>query len=238
MASDSPRVAMVIGAGRGLGAAVASTLVGAGHTVVGTYRTDHDDVEGVTWVTADVTDVDSVDTAFTEVEATLGPVEILVVNAGITRDGLMVRMSDDDWDAVIDTDLTGAFRAARRAVPKMMRARFGRIIFVGSVVGTLGQAGQANYSAAKAGLKGLAHSMARELASRNICVNVVAPGPLRTEMTDALTDDQRAALTAVVPMGRMGELDEVAATIGFLASGAAGYISGATIAVDGGLGLA
>lgn len=228
---------MVVGASRGLGAAIAEQFVADGHQVVGTHRGTHVDIEGVSWVEADVTDGDSIDAAFSHVEATLGPVEILVVNAAITRDGLMARMKDDDWLDVIDADLTGPFRCARRAVPKMMRARWGRIIFIGSVVGSLGQAGQVNYASAKAGLKGLAHSMARELASRGICVNVVAPGPLRTDMTDALTDDQRAALTAVIPLGRMGELHEVAATVGFLAGDGAGYISGATIPVDGGLGV-
>jgi len=231
------RVAMVIGASRGLGAAIAAQLVADGHRVVGTHRGTHVEVDGVTWVEADVTDEASIDAAFTHAEATLGPIEILVVNAAITRDGLMARMKDDDWLDVLDADLTGPFRCARRAVPKMMRARWGRIIFIGSVVGSLGQAGQVNYASAKAGLKGLAHSMARELASRGVCVNVVAPGPLRTDMTDALTDDQRAALTSFVPMGRMGELAEVAATVGFLAGDGAGYISGATIPVDGGLGL-
>ena len=160
-----------------------------------------------------------------------------MANAGVTRDGLVLRMSDDDFTDVLDTNLTGAFRCARRAVKAMMRARWGRIVFLSSVVGSAGQAGQANYAASKAGLVGLARSLAREFASRNITVNVVAPGPISTDMTDALTDDQRSAIGDAVPLGRFGSADEVAATIGFLASDQAGYITGAVIPVDGGLGM-
>lgn len=235
--AESGRVALVVGANRGLGAAIAERLVRDGFRVAGTHRGRHPDVDEVTWVRADVGDTASIDEAFAQVEAALGPVEVLVVSAGITRDGLAVRMTDDDFGTVIDTDLTGAFRCARRAIPRMMRARFGRIIFIGSMAGALGNPGQANYSAAKAGLVGMAHALARELAPRNLCVNVVAPGPIRSDMTGELTPDQQTALRSIVPMGRLGEPHEVAAAVSFLAADDAGFVSGATIAVDGGVGI-
>src|SRR5690606_7576505 len=209
----------------------------AGHKVAVTYRSSPPDDPRLLCVPCDVSDTAQVDDAFAKVEAELGPVEILVANAGITRDGLVLRMSDDDFTDVLDTNLTGAFRAARRAVKSMMRARFGRIVFLSSVVGTAGQAGQTNYAASKAGLVGLARSLAREFASRNITVNVVAPGPITTDMTDALNDDQRSAIGDAVPLGRFGTPEEVAAAICFLASDQAGYITGAVIPVDGGLGM-
>jgi NAD(P)-dependent dehydrogenase (short-subunit alcohol dehydrogenase family) len=231
------RVTLVTGANRGLGLAIAERLAAAGNRVVGTYRSEHPEVEGVSWVRCDVGDPASVDAAFAEVESTLGPVEVLVSNAGITKDGLVLRMSDDDFTSVVDANLAGAFRVAKRAAQGMVRARWGRIVFVSSISGRVGQAGQVNYAASKAGLVGLAKSLARELASRNICVNVVEPGPLPTEMTAALSDDQRAQLVAHVPLGRMGELHEVAAAVEFLAGEHASYITGAALGVDGGLGM-
>ncbi len=231
------RLALVTGATRSLGRAIARRLRDEGHRVAGTYRSDAPDEPGIEWVRCDVSDTDSVEAAFTAVEESLGPVEVLVSNAGMNRDGLVLRMSDDDFASVVDANLHGTFRVARRAAKRMVRNRFGRMIFISSVVGQLGQAGQANYAASKAGLVGLSRSLARELASRNVCVNVVAPGPLPTDMIDALTDEQRAAMMAVVPLGRFGELDEVAATVVFLASDIAGYITGAVIPVDGGLGM-
>lgn len=232
------RVALVTGANRGLGAAIATQLAAEGHRVAGTYRSTHPDLDGVSlWVPCDVTDSGAVDDAFSTVESELGPVDIAVSNAGVTRDGLVLRMSDEDFTTVLDANLTGAFRVARRAAKSMVRRRFGRIILVSSIAGRVGQAGQANYAASKAGLTGLGKSLARELASRNITVNVVEPGPLPTDMTDALTEEQRAALVEHVPLGRFGELDEVAAAVVFLASDRAGYITGACLAVDGGLGM-
>jgi 3-oxoacyl-[acyl-carrier protein] reductase len=238
--SDAPaagRVVLVTGGNRGIGLATARAFADAGHRVAVTYRSSPPDDERLLCVPCDVSDTAQVDDAFAKVEAELGPVEILVANAGVTRDGLVLRMSDDDFTDVIDTNLTGAFRASRRAVKSMMRARWGRIVLLSSVVGAAGQAGQANYAASKAGLVGLARSLAREFASRNITVNVVAPGPISTDMTDALTDDQRSAIGDAVPLGRFGSPDEVAATICFLASDHAGYITGAVIPVDGGLGM-
>lgn len=236
--TGEPRVAIVTGANRGLGLAIATRLAAAGHRVAGTYRSDHPQSDAVSlWVPCDVTDTATVDGAFATVEEQLGPAEIVVSNAGVTRDGLVLRMSDEDFTEVIDANLTGAFRVARRAARTMVRRRFGRIILVSSIAGRVGQAGQANYAASKAGLTGLGKSLARELASRNITVNVVEPGPLPTDMTDALTEEQRADLVDHVPLGRFGELDEVAAAVVFLASDEAGYVTGACLAVDGGLGM-
>jgi 3-oxoacyl-[acyl-carrier protein] reductase len=234
------RVALVLGGTRGIGLAAARALADAGCRVAVTTRdatADHPLDGEFLVVGADVTDTDSIDAAFTAVEAQLGAVEVLVANAGITRDGLAVRMSDDDFAAVVDTNLTGTFRACRRALPKMMRARWGRIVVVGSVVGSAGQAGQANYAAAKAGLVGLARSLAREFASRSITVNVVAPGPIETDMLAALGDSQRAAIESMVPLGRTGTPEEVAAAIAFLSSDLAGYITGVVLGVDGGLSM-
>jgi 3-oxoacyl-[acyl-carrier protein] reductase len=242
------RVAFVTGASRGIGRAVALALAGAGHRVAFCYSSDHDGakatqaaVEGAGGeafaVQADVADAESVDQAFTEIEGALGPVELLVNNAGITRDGLLMRMSDDHWAAVLQTNLTGAFHTIRRATPKMMRSRFGRIVNVSSVSGQTGQAGQANYSAAKAGLVGLTRAVARELAPRAITCNVVAPGPIVTTMTDGLPDDWRAWAEATVPLGRLGTPEEVGAVVAFLCSDPAGYVTGAIVPVDGGLGM-
>ncbi|MDH3753749.1 MAG: 3-oxoacyl-[acyl-carrier-protein] reductase [Acidimicrobiia bacterium] len=235
------RVALVTGGSRGIGLACARQLAEAGHRVAVTVRSEPPAelaALGVLAVPCDVTDSAQVDQAFSTIEAELDPVDILVSNAGITRDGLVLRMNDDDFSAVVDTNLTGGFRVAKRAVKTMMRARFGRIVFISSVVGTGGQAGQANYAASKAGLVGLARSFAKEFASRGITVNVVAPGPVATDMLDALNDDQVASIVDAVPLGRLGSPDDIAATVRFLASDEAGYITGAVIPVDGGLGMA
>jgi 3-oxoacyl-[acyl-carrier protein] reductase len=194
-------------------------------------------VPGLTVVKCDVRDASAVDAAFTAAEAEHGPVEVLVANAGITRDQLLALMSEDDFGAVIDTNLTGAYRVAKRAVRGMIRMRRGRMIFISSVVGLLGSGGQANYAASKAGLVGLARSLARELGTRNITVNVVAPGFVDTDMTAALADDKKAAILAGVPLRRYASADEVAAAVAFLASDDAAYITGAVLPVDGGLGM-
>tara|TARA_B100002049_G_scaffold9440_1_gene6859 strand:- start:86 stop:742 length:657 start_codon:yes stop_codon:yes gene_type:complete len=190
---------------------------------------------GILTVPCDVTSTVQVDSAFEQVQQDLGPVEVLVANAGITRDGLVPRMDDDDFGTVLDTNLTGGFRAARCAVRSMMRARWGRIVFISSVAGRIGQTGQANYAASKAGLVGLGRSLAKEFASRNVTVNVVAPGPIATDMLAALPDDRRDDYAISVPLGRLGKPSEVAAVVVFLASDAAAYITGAVIPVDGGL---
>lgn len=231
------RVALVTGANRGIGLATAKALRDNGFSVAATYRSTPIDEEGIFAVRCDVTDADSVDAAFSEVEAALGPVTVLVSNAGITKDGLVLRMGEDDFSSVVDSNLTGGFRVAKRAVKGMMKARWGRIVFISSIVGIGGQAGQANYAASKAGLHGLARSLAKEFASRNITVNVVAPGPIATDMTAALTEDQLSAMTDVVPLGRMGEAEEIAAAVSFFASESAGYITGTVLPVDGGMAM-
>ena len=231
------RVALVTGGSRGIGWATAQCLQSAGHRVAVTYRSSPPPHSDILAVPCDVNDAEQVDTAFDQIERELGQVEVLVSNAGITADMLVLRMSDDDFMRVIDTNLAGALRVARRALPRMMRARWGRIIFVGSVVGTVGQAGQANYAASKAGLVGLARSLAREYASRNVTVNVVAPGPIESEMLDAVTAERRDLIAQAVPLGRMGEPREVAATVAFLAGEDAGFVTGAVVPVDGGLGM-
>ena len=245
----TPRICLVTGASGGIGRAVAVALAEAGHTQIavawsgnadgGAQTCKEVEAAGATslGVAVDVADPASVDSAFKQVEAAFGPPEVLVNNAGITRDGLLMRRSDEDWQAVLRTNLDGAFHTIRRATPKMLRARFGRIVNIGSVVGSVGGAGQANYSAAKAGLIGLSRATARELASRGITCNVIAPGPITTAMTDALTEDRRTELAAAVPLARFGSPEEVAATVAFLASDLAGYITGAVVPVDGGLAM-
>ena len=224
------------GGSRGIGQGIAERLVKAGHRVAATYRSG-EVPPGVLGVQCDVTDPDQVDMAFSQVESALGNVEVLVANAGITRDTLLMRMSDEDWDQVIATNLTGAFRVARRAARPMVRARFGRIIFMSSVVGQTGSAGQVNYAAAKSGLLGLARSLARELGSRGVTANVVAPGFIETDMTAELSDDLVKKYAEQIPLGRFGSVDDIAGTVEFLAGEAASYITGALVPVDGGLGM-
>ena len=232
------RVVLVTGGNRGIGLATAKRFQAGGHQVAVTARSGTgDDLEGLFVVKCDVTDKDSVDAAVTEIEESLGPVEILVSNAGITRDGLVLRMSDDDFSEVLNANLTGGFRVARRVVKQMMRARWGRIVFVSSVVGLGGQAGQANYAASKAGITGLARSLAKEFAGRNITVNVVAPGPIDTDMLAALSDAQRTAMLDMVPLGRLGAPQEIAAAIEYLASEDAGFTTGTVLPIDGGLSM-
>ena len=232
------RVALVTGGNRGIGLATARRLAAAGHRVAITYRSEPPaDAAGITCVRCDVTDTESVDAAVSEVEETLGPVEILVSNAGITRDGLILRMSDEDFTDVIDANLTGGFRVAKRVVKGMMRGRWGRIVFISSVSGLGGQAGQANYSASKAGLVGMARSLAKEFASRNVTVNVIAPGPIETDMLGQLDEGQVSSLVEMVPLGRVGTPDELAAAVEFLTSEDASYVTGTVLPVDGGVSM-
>lgn len=234
--ATTPRTVLITGGNRGIGRAVAEEFVAQGHRVAVTARSGSGP-EGSLTVIADVTDAASIDAAFAEVEAALGPVEVVVANAGITRDMLMMRMSDDDFTEVVDTNLGGAFRVAKRASKGMLKARFGRIILISSVVGLLGSAGQVNYSASKSGLVGLARSITRELGARGITANVVAPGFIQTDMTAALPPEQQRAYLAQIPAGRFADPLEVARVIVWLAADDAGYISGAVIPVDGGLGM-
>jgi 3-oxoacyl-[acyl-carrier protein] reductase len=230
------RSALVTGGSRGIGLAIARRLAAGGDRVAVTSRSG-EPVAGLATVACDVRDAGSVDEAFAKVEADQGPVEVLVANAGVTHDQLLALMSEDAFTSVIDTNLTGAYRVAKRAVRPMMRLRHGRLIFISSVAGLLGQAGQANYAASKAGLVGLARSLARELASRNITSNVVAPGLVDTDMTAAMPEKAKAEILARVPLGRFASPEEVASVVAFLASDDAGYITGAVIPVDGGLGM-
>jgi len=229
------RVVLVTGGNRGIGHAIAKRFAAAGHRVAVTSRSGTaDDADDLLVVKADVTDTASVDAAVTEIEDKLGPVEILVSNAGITKDGLVLRMTDDDFTDVIDANLTGGFRVAKRVSRNMMKGRWGRMVFISSIVGLGGQAGQANYAASKAGLIGMAKSFAKEFAKKGVTANVIAPGPIETDMLMALTDDQREAMVGVVPLGRLGQSDEIAAAVEFLASESAGYITGTVLPVDGG----
>jgi 3-oxoacyl-[acyl-carrier protein] reductase len=242
------RTAFVTGGSRGIGRACAVALAEAGHRVAFCYSSDDDGAKATRAavekagadtlaVRTDIRDATAVDSAFGEIEHALGPVELLVNNAGTTEDGLVARMTDDQWQRVIDTNLTGAFHTIRRAAPKMMRARWGRIVNISSVGAHRGGPGQANYAAAKAGLLGLTRSVARELAPRNITCNVVAPGPIVTSMTEGLSDEWQVKAEEAVPLGRFGKPDEVSAVVAFLCSDPAGYVNGALVPVDGGLGM-
>ena len=236
MSETSGRVVLITGGSRGIGLATAQRFAALGDRVAVTYNSSPPP-DGFFAVKCDVTNSADVDAAFTAVEQHFGPVEILVSNAGMTKDMLLLRMSETDFSDVIDANLTAAYRVAKRASQGMLKARRGRMIFVSSVVGMLGSAGQANYSASKSGLVGLARSIARELGSRSITANVVAPGPVATDMLAALPEDRVASLTSAVPLGRLASPEEIAGTITFLASPDAAYITGAIIPVDGGLGM-
>ncbi|PSL39544.1 3-oxoacyl-[acyl-carrier-protein] reductase [Labedella gwakjiensis] len=230
------RTVLVTGGNRGIGFAIAEEFIAAGHRVAVTARSGSGP-DGALTVRADVTDAASVDAAFSEVERELGPVEVLVSNAGITADTLLMRMSEDDFDRVVDTNLGGSFRVVKRASKGMLKARFGRIVLISSVVGLYGSPGQVNYAASKAGLVGMARSITRELGARGITANVVAPGFIETDMTDALPAEQRAEYLKSIPAGRYATSAEVAKVVSWIAGDDAGYISGAVIPVDGGLGM-
>jgi NAD(P)-dependent dehydrogenase (short-subunit alcohol dehydrogenase family) len=230
------RTVLVTGGNRGIGLAIAQAFAAQGDRVAVTHR-GSGAPEGLFGVECDITDSAAVDAAFTTVEQELGPVEVLVANAGITDDTLLLRMSEEQFTRVLDTNLTGSFRVAKRASSKMLRAKWGRIVFISSVVGLYGGPGQVNYAASKAGLVGMARSITRELGSRNITANVVAPGFIDTEMTDVLTDARKAEILKAIPAGRLAAPAEVAQAVTFLAGDAAAYISGAVIPVDGGLGM-
>jgi len=230
------RTVLVTGGNRGIGKAIAERLVADGHRVAVTHR-GSDVPDGVFGVRCDVTDPDSVDAAFCLVEAELGPVEVVVSNAGITDDTLLMRMKDEQFTRVVEANLAGAFRVAKRASRGMLRARSGRLIFIGSVVGQSGTAGQVNYAASKAGLVVMARSLTRELGSRNVTANVVAPGFIDTDMTAALDEKTQELAVAAIPLGRKGSAEDVAGVVSFLAGDDAGYISGAVIPVDGGMGM-
>ncbi|WP_053672680.1 beta-ketoacyl-ACP reductase [Streptomyces sp. H036] len=230
------RSVLITGGNRGIGLAIARHLAEAGDRVAITYRSG-EPPEGLLAVRCDITDTDQVDAAFKEVEEQHGPVEVLVANAGITKDQLLMRMSEDDFTTVVDTNLTGAFRVTKRASRGMLRAKKGRVVFISSAVALRGESGQANYAASKAGLVGFARSMARELGSRGITFNVVAPGLTETSMSQALSDEQLENLKTQIPLGRLARPEEIAATVAFLASEQAAYITGAVVPVDGGAGM-
>ncbi|MEQ6897247.1 beta-ketoacyl-ACP reductase [Microbacterium sp. KR10-403] len=230
------RVVLVTGGNRGIGRAIAARFVAAGYKVAVTARSG-EGPEGTLTVRADVTDAASVDAAFTEVEEKLGPVTVVVANAGITKDTLLLRMTEDDFDSVVDTNLGGTFRVVKRASKGMLKARWGRVVLISSVVGLYGSAGQINYASSKAGLVGFARSLTRELGARGITANVVAPGFIETEMTAELPEEKKAEYKKAIPAGRYASADEVAGVVAWLASDDAAYISGAVIPVDGGLGM-
>ena len=235
MTSDL-KVALITGGNRGIGLAIANKFKDDGYQVVVTHRSGISPT-GFEGVITDVTDSESVNSAIASIEKKYGRIDVLVANAGITKDGLVMRMSDADFDSVIDTNLNGAFRVARACTRGMMKQKSGRMIFIGSVVGMLGSAGQVNYAATKSGLIGMARSFARELGSRGITANVVAPGFVDTDMTAVLEENRKAEIVAAVPLGRFCTADEIAGVVAFLASPEAAYISGAVIPVDGGLGM-
>lgn len=232
----SVRTVLITGGNRGIGFSIAEEFVAAGHRVAVTARTG-EGPQGTLTVSADVTDGESLDRAFAEVEEKLGPVEVLVANAGITRDTLVMRMSDDDFDDVVNTNLGGSFRVVKRATKGMLKAKFGRVILISSVVGLYGSAGQVNYASSKSALVGMARSLTRELGSRGITANVVAPGFIETDMTAALPEEQQLEYKRNIPAGRFAQPAEVAKVVAWLAGDDAGYISGAVIPVDGGLGM-
>ncbi|CAI9399072.1 MULTISPECIES: 3-oxoacyl-ACP reductase FabG [Aestuariimicrobium] len=236
MNATASRSVLVTGVSKGIGRAIAADLVAAGHKVAGTHRSG-DVPEGVLGLVCDVTDPEQVEAAFLAAEQAHGPVEILVANAGITKDALLMRMSEQDFASVIDTNLTGTWRVVKRAVRPMMKARHGRIVLISSVVGLLGSAGQVNYAASKSALVGLARSLSREVGSRGITCNVVAPGFIETDMTAVLSDEVIAGYKERIPAARLGSVDDVTSAVRFLTSDAAGYITGAVIPVDGGLGM-
>ncbi len=234
--THEPRSVLVTGGNRGIGRAIAQAYVAQGDRVAVTTRSGGAP-DGALDLRCDITDPAQVEAAFAQAEEAHGPIEVLVANAGITADTLLLRMSEDDWSSVLDTNLTASFRLAKRASKGMLRLRRGRIVFISSVVGLLGSAGQVNYAASKAGLVGMARSIARELGSRSITANVVAPGFIETDMTAVLTEDQKAAIKTQVPLGRYGTPEEIAQTVLWLTSDSAAYVTGAVIPVDGGLGM-
>ena len=236
------KIVLVTGASRGIGRAIAETFVARGAKVIGsaTSESGAEAISGYLGANGkgfmlNVVDAQSIDSVLASIRAEFGEIDILVNNAGITRDNLLMRMKDDEWEDILDTNLTSVFRLSKAVMRAMMKKRFGRIITIGSVVGTMGNAGQANYAAAKAGLIGFSKSLAREVASRGITVNVVAPGFIETDMTRALTDDQRAGILSSVPANRLGDAKEIASAVAFLASDEAGYITGETLHVNGGM---
>lgn len=233
---STPRTVLVTGGNRGIGRSIAERMIAEGHRVAVTARSG-EGPEGALTVHAEMTDAASIDAAFTEIEAQLGPVEVVVANAGITRDTLLLRMSEEEFTEVIDTNLTGTFRVVKRAAKGLLKGRFGRVILISSVVALYGSPGQINYSSSKAALVGFARSLTRELGSRGITANVIAPGFIETDMTAALPEEQQQAYLASIPAARFGRPDEIAATAVWLAGDEAGYISGAVIPVDGGLGM-
>jgi 3-oxoacyl-[acyl-carrier protein] reductase len=236
MSDDNSSIALVTGGNRGIGLAIARALQAGGHDVIVTYRSG-EAPEGFNAVQMDVTSTESVDAGFAAIEKQWGVPEILVANAGITKDGLVMRMSDADFEDVINANLTGAFRVARRSTKGLLKLKRGRLIFIGSVVGGVGAAGQVNYSASKSGLLGMARSFARELGSRGITANVIAPGFVETDMTSNLDEKRRDEIAKSVPLGRFCSAEEIAEVVKFVASKEAGYITGALIPVDGGLGM-
>lgn len=233
---QTPRIVLVTGGNRGIGFSIAQEFVASGHKVAVTARTGQGP-EGTLTVRADVTDSASLDSAIAEVEAKLGPIEVLVANAGITKDTLLMRMSDEEFEQVVNTNLNGVFRVLKRVTKGMIKAKFGRVILIGSVVGLLGSAGQVNYSATKSALVGMARSVTRELGGRNITANVVAPGFIDTDMTAELSEELQQSYKAKIPAGRFASPEEVAKVVRWIASDESGYISGAVIPVDGGLGM-